>query len=190
MSVGSGNPGDNEGLLRHERMDRIALRELADRIALRELVDSYAHAVDRRLPQLFATLFHEDGQLLITHPAGGDRAPLVLDGRHGWDRAFTAVAPFTVTSHFVGNHLVRLAGDRASGETYCLAHEIYQAEHVLRMQLRLVRYADTYVRHAGQWLFRTRLLHFDWHDDRALGAPGDPFRGMGAGLAFGREAQP
>lgn len=173
-SAGRGAPGEDA--------DRQALRELVDRIALRELVDAYAHAVDRRRPDLLAELFHEDGQLIVPHPAGGGRGPIVLDGRHGWEHAFAAVAPFSVTGHFVGNHLVRLAGDRATAETYCLAHEVYQPrDETARMQLRLIRYTDTCARHRGRWLFRTRELQIDWHDDRALGAPRDLFRQTGPG---------
>lgn len=162
--------------LRHERLDHAGL---ADRVALRELVDLYAYAVDRREPRLFATLFTEDGELVVNPATGGE--PFVLDGRDGWARAFTVVAPFTVTGHFVGNHLVRTAGDRARGETYCLVHEVYQAAGGPRIQLRFVRYADAYVRHDGRWLFRSRILHFDWHDDRVLGPARDPHRETGAG---------
>ena len=160
--------------LRHERAEPA---DLADRVALRELVDLYAYAVDRRRPDLFATLFPADGELVVTSATGGE--PLVLNGRDGWARAFTVVAPFTVTGHFVGNHLVRTAGDRAGGEAYCLVHEIYQAGDSPRIQLRFVRYADAYVRRGGRWLFQTRVLHFDWHDDRALGPARDLYRETG-----------
>ncbi|WP_329222655.1 nuclear transport factor 2 family protein [Streptomyces sp. NBC_01485] len=166
------------------------LAEIADRIALRELVDTYAHAVDHRLPDLFSTLFHPGGRLIVPHPAGGSRPPIVLEGHHGWEHAFAAVAPFAVTSHFVGNHLVRLEGDSATARTSCLVHEIYRpATGAARMQLRLISYADTCVRHEGRWLFRTRALHVDWHDDRALGAPRNPFRETGTGVRSGKERQ-
>jgi hypothetical protein len=173
-----------------EDTDRQTLRELVDRVALRELVDAYAHAVDRRRPDLFAGLFHQDGRLIVPHPGGDGHKPIVLDGRQGWEHAFAAVAPFTVTSHFVGNHLVRLAGDSATAETYCLAHEVYGPQDGAdRMQVRLIRYADTCVRHRGRWLFRTRELHVDWHDDRALGAPRDRLRRTGSGVRPGKEQQ-
>jgi hypothetical protein len=180
-SADGGAPGEADA-------DRQMLRELVDRISLRELVDAYAQAVDRCRPDLLEQLFLEDGQLIVPHPAGDGRKPIVLDGRHGWERAFAAVAPFTVTGHFVGNHLVRLAGDSATAETYCLAHEVYEPRgETARMQLRLIRYTDTCVRHRGRWLFRTRELHVDWHDDHALGAPRDLFRQTGSGGRRGME---
>lgn len=166
------------------------LSELADRLALRELVDIYAHAIDHRLPDLFATLFHEDGQLVLPHPAGAGRPPVVLDGRQGWQDAFAAVKPFTVTSHFVGNHLVRLDGHRATGTTYCLVHEIYDTADAPRMQLRMAHYTDIYVRHDDRWLFRTRTVRMDWHDDRALGAPRNPYRKPASAATDGKEPQP
>jgi hypothetical protein len=170
--------GDLADRLQHERAGGA---DLADRVALRELVDLYAYSIDRRQPRLFATLFPPDGQLIVTGRAG--TRPLVLDGRDGWVRAFTVVAPFTVTSHFVGNHLVRTTGDQAGGETYCLVHEVYRGDGDPRIQVRLVRYEDAYVRRGGRWLFQTRVLRIDWHDDRVLGPARDPYRETGAGSA-------
>jgi hypothetical protein len=148
--------------------------EAADRIALRALVDSYAHVLDNRLRTRFATLFCEDGRLVLPHPAGRDRPQFVFDGRDGWARAFAVLAPFDTTVHFVGNHLVSIEEDAATGETYCLAHELYDRGGTRRMTVRSVRYLDSYRRIAGRWFFRVRELVVDWVDDRALTAPPTP----------------
>lgn len=166
------------------------LTDVADRLALRELVDTYAYAIDHRLPDLFATLFHEDGRLVLPHPAGTGRPPVVFGGRQGWERAFTAVAPFTATSHFVGNHLVRLDGDSATGSTYCLVHEIYETADGQRMQQRMAHYTDVCTRIDGRWLFLTRTLRIDWHDDRVLGPPRNPYRKPDSARTAGKEPQP
>jgi SnoaL-like domain len=174
----------------YRQTKRAYMDEAADRLALRELVDTYAHAVDHRLPDLFAGLFHESGQLVLNHPTDPERPPVVFDGARGWEHAFAAVVPFTVTTHFVGNHLVRLDGDYATGSTCCLVHEVYDSADGPRMQLRMARYADTYTRHKGRWVFRTRILQFDWHDDRALGAARDPYRHPDAAPAPRKDPQP
>ncbi|MFE5564666.1 nuclear transport factor 2 family protein [Amycolatopsis japonica] len=142
--------------------------DLQDRIALRALVDSYAHAVDRWLVELFASLFCPDGQLVVPHPAGGDHGVIVFDGRDGWSRAFSALAPCSATTHFVGNHLVSLDGNQATGETYCLAHELVEEDGTTSMLVRAIRYADAYVRSGDKWLFRSRELTIDWQDSRLV----------------------
>ncbi|WP_370942304.1 nuclear transport factor 2 family protein [Amycolatopsis sp. cg5] len=157
---------------------RPRVAEVADRLALRALVDSYAYAVDNRQPEQFAELFCADGCLVMPHPAGRDRTKLVFDGSDGWARAFAILAPFNATTHFVGNHLVSITGDDATGETYCLAHELYDKDGAQRMIVRCVRYTDSYVRVGGEWFFRTRDLSVDWLDDQVLHAPsGDRFWG-------------
>ncbi|MDX3745009.1 nuclear transport factor 2 family protein [Streptomyces sp. AK08-02] len=142
--------------------------DLRDRMDLRQLVDTYAHALDRRMTELFASLFGEGGELVLMRPPGSLRAPLVLDGRDGWAKALAVLEPCRVTTHFVGNHLVRLAGDSATGETYCLAHEIHPVDGVDRIRVRSIRYHDSYRRTNGSWLFARRELTIDWTEDRAL----------------------
>ncbi|WP_405813910.1 nuclear transport factor 2 family protein [Streptomyces sp. NBC_01390] len=147
---------------------------LRDRMELRQLVDTYAHALDRRMTELFASLFGEGGELVLMRPPGSRRAPWVLDGRDGWAKALAVLEPCRVTTHFVGNHLVRLAGDSATGETYCLAHEIYPADGADRIRVRSIRYHDSYRRTNGSWLFARRELTIDWTEDRTLRSPTGP----------------
>ncbi|WP_055523097.1 nuclear transport factor 2 family protein [Streptomyces graminilatus] len=143
-----------------------------ERQDLRRLVDTYASALDRRNPRLLASLFHEDGEVVLNPPAGTGRPPLVLDGRDGWERVLSALTPSVVTTHFVGSHKVRLAGDSASGETDCLAHEMYAADtEAARLRVRAIRYRDSYRRTTGAWRFIRRELTVDWTEDRVLAPP-------------------
>ncbi|NEC84584.1 nuclear transport factor 2 family protein [Streptomyces sp. SID12501] len=143
-----------------------------DRQDLRRLVDTYASALDRQNPKLFASLFDEDGELVLNPPAGTSCPPLVLDGRDGWASVLSVLAPCVVTTHFVGSHTVRLAGDSASGETDCLAHEMYAAHaDAARMRVRSIRYRDSYRRTTGAWRFIRRELTVDWTEDRVLTPP-------------------
>lgn len=146
-------------------------QDVRDRLDLRRLVDTYASALDRRNTKLFASLFDEDGQLVLNPPAGTGRPPRVFDGRDGWASVLSVLEPCVVTAHFVGNHTVRLSGDSASGETYCLAHEIYPADAARRLRVRSIRYQDSYRRTAGAWRFARRELTVDWTEDRVLTPP-------------------
>ncbi|MDX3613222.1 nuclear transport factor 2 family protein [Streptomyces europaeiscabiei] len=146
-------------------------QEVRDRLDLRRLVDTYASALDRRSTELFASLFDEDGELVLNRPSGTGRPPRVFDGRDGWASALSVLESCVVTTHFVGNHTVRLAGDSATGETYCLAHEIRPAEAVHRLRVRSIRYQDSYRRTAGRWRFARRILTVDWTEDRVLVSP-------------------
>ncbi|NEA66182.1 nuclear transport factor 2 family protein [Streptomyces sp. SID12488] len=143
-----------------------------DRQDLRRLVDTYASALDRQNPKLFASLFDEDGELVLNFPTGTGRPPLVLDGRDGWAGELSVLAPCVVTTHFVGSHTVRLAGDSASGETDCLAHEMYADDaEAARLRVRSMRYRDSYRRARGVWRFTRRELTVDWTEDRVLSLP-------------------
>lgn len=146
-------------------------QDLRDRLDLRQLVDTYAYALDRRMAALFGSLFGAGGELVLVRAGGHD---LVFDGRDGWARALAVLEPCRVTTHFVGNHLVRLAGDSATGETYCLAHEVYPGDGADRMRVRSIRYRDSYRRTEGSWLFTRRELIIDWTEDRVLRSPAGP----------------
>jgi len=150
---------------------RNVCQDLHDRVELRQLVDTYAYALDRRMAELFGSLFAADGELVLLRAGGRD---LVFDGRDGWARALAVLEPCRVTTHFVGNHLVRLDGDSATGETYCLAHEIYPTDGADRMRVRSIRYRDSYRRTEGSWLFTRRELTIDWTEDRVLRSPAGP----------------
>ena len=77
---------------------------------------------------------------------------------------------YVATTHFIGNHRVELAGDTATGETYCLAHHIYDDGSERRMLVWSIRYQDRYVRQEGAWRFAQRRLLVDWQDDRPMTA--------------------
>ncbi|QFR02315.1 nuclear transport factor 2 family protein [Streptomyces phaeolivaceus] len=167
-------------------------QDVRDRLDLRRLVDTYASALDRRHTELFASLFDEGGELVLNRPSGSGRPPLVFDGRDGWAGALSVLESCVVTTHFVGNHTVTLNGDGATGEAYCLAHEIRPAEDAthdvddgrrartptrmpmptrMRMRVRSIRYHDSYRRTAGSWRFARRTLTVDWTEDRVLVSP-------------------
>ncbi len=71
--------------------------------------------------------------------------------------------------HFVGQSTIfTLTGDRANGETYCLAHHVSVDGESRRLMVAALRYLDTFVKIRGAWLFEERLLYVDWLEERAM----------------------
>src|SRR5246127_5193025 len=98
--------------------------EVADRLALRELFDAYAHCADRRDADGQKALFTEDAHFAVFMDGQGSQPTQVLDGREALTPVFADLERYQATMHFNGQSTVTLDGDRASGETYCIAHHL------------------------------------------------------------------
>jgi hypothetical protein len=143
--------------------------EAADRLAIKELVDAYAHDADRREPEKQANLFTVDGVLKnYNNGEPGKNKPVSeLRGRAALRAGFEFLKKYDATTHFNGQSDIFLSGDSATGETYCLAHQIW-VENGKRVLLIIgIRYYDTFVKIDGTWLFAERKLIFDWIDKKA-----------------------
>jgi hypothetical protein len=68
--------------------------------------------------------------------------------------------------HFNGQSTITLDGDRATGETYCIAHHLYTEGDERKLMLAFLRYGDTFVRVDGAWRFAERNLYVDWVESR------------------------
>lgn len=142
------------------------LAGLWDRARLRDLVYRYARGADRIDPGTVADTFTPDGTLVMYREPGAD--PVTLSGRAEIAAAIQALSRYLSTTHVVANHLVDLIGDRATGETYCLAHHIYERDGVRRDKLMSIRYLDEFIRTPDGWRITTRVLHCDWTADTPL----------------------
>ena len=134
--------------------------DLEDRLALRELAYRYARAVDRRDWTLAEELFTPECVLVVPgyELVGRDR---ILAGLRLIDR-------YAATQHDVHNQLVEVSGDRASGETYCTAHHLYERDGRPRKLSWGIRYQDCCRREAGAWRYERRELLLDWSQDLPL----------------------
>jgi hypothetical protein len=142
---------------------------VADRTALRDLVDAYARHVDRREAESVAALFTVDGRLVSRLHDGADGTPIVRRGRGEIAAALAAgLDRYLTTTHIVGGQVVTIDGDRATGDTVCLAHHVYDSGGTPRLLVMAVRYADTFSRRPGGWEFAERQLRLDWRQDRPL----------------------
>ncbi len=143
--------------------------EAADRLAIRELVEAYAHCADRRDAKGQMSLFTADTHFVVYMNAKDPTPSQELRSREALAPVFAALDQYDATTHFVGQSTIfSLLSDRASGETYCIAHHITVEGGKRHLMVASLRYRDTFVKLSGAWLFSERLLYVDWVDERAL----------------------
>jgi ketosteroid isomerase-like protein len=140
--------------------------EQADRLAIRELVDAYAHCADRRDAQGQKALFTDDTRFVVYMDGQGSEPTQVLDGREALTPVFEDLNRYQATMHFNGQSTIALDGDRASGESYCIAHHLFIDDHERKLMVAWLRYLDTFARLDGEWLFAERNLYVDWTETR------------------------
>jgi len=146
----------------------ISPEEAADRLAIRELIDAYAHCADRREAEGQKALFTEDTHFVIYMNGEGTEPTDDLHGREQLTPVFAALNQYEVTMHFNGQSTVTLDGDRATGDTYCIAHHVF-SDGERKIMVAYLRYLDTFVKQDGNWLFAERNLYLEFSDTRALG---------------------
>ena len=141
--------------------------EQADRLAIRELVDAYAHCADRRDAEGQKSLFTNDTHFVVYMNGQGSEPTQVLDGREALTPVFDALNTYQATMHFNGQSTITLDGDRATGESYCIAHHLFTDGAERKLMIAWLRYDDTFAKVDGAWLFAERNLYVDWTETRA-----------------------
>jgi hypothetical protein len=147
----------------------ISAAEAADRLAIRELVEAYAHCADRRDATGQMALFTPDTHFVVYMNAKDPKPTQELHSRDALAPVFADLNQYAATMHFVGQStILTLTGDRATGESYCIAHHLTVDGAKRRLMVAFLRYYDSFVKMDGAWLFAERLLYADWIDERAL----------------------
>ena len=140
--------------------------EAADRLALRELFDAYAHCADRRDAEGQKALFTADTRFAVHMDGEGSEPTYALEGREALTPVFEALNQYQATTHFNGQSTVVLDGERATGESYTIAHHLFTADGERKIMIASLRYLDTFVKTDGTWLFAERNLILDWSETR------------------------
>jgi hypothetical protein len=148
----------------------ISADEAADRLAIRELIDAYAHCADRRDADGQKALFTADTHFVVYMDGEGTQATQDLSGREALTPVFDELNNYEVTTHFNGQSTIALNGDRATGESYCLAHHLFTEGAERKLMIASLRYGDTFVKEDGTWRFGERRLYVDWTETRIVGA--------------------
>ena len=131
----------------------------AEHLEFRQLAEIYAHAVDRRQPELFELIATDDISIIgPSFQAHGLKEvqgiPAMLSAR------------YLATRHAVHNILVTIEGDTAQGSLICTADHLWRNADGGFEQVRwYLRYEDEFARLAEGWRFRTRRVRVDWSDE-------------------------
>ena len=145
----------------------ISPSEAADRLAIRELIDAYAHCADRRDAKGQMALFTGDTRFLVFMDATAAEPTQELHGRESLAPVFDDLNQYVATMHFNGQSTILLDGDRATGESYCLAQHLKVGQDGQRtMMIASIRYLDEFAKQDGQWLFAERRLMVNWTETR------------------------
>ena len=143
--------------------------EWSDREALADLMAAYAHAVDRRQIDDIVALFTDTGRLAIYDGQPGSAPPRTERfGRPAIATAMAVLDRFDTTTHFLGQQQVSIEGDRAHGETYCLAHHLSGAPPDRTVMVMSIRYLDQFARTPEGWRISERVLAVDWTETRRV----------------------
>jgi len=144
--------------------------EAADRLALRELFDAYAHCADRRDAAGQKALFTDDTVFAVYMDGEGRDPTYVLHGREALTPVFDDLNRYEATTHFNGQSTVAIDGNRATGESYTIAHHVYTEDRTRKIMIASLRYLDTFAKIDQGWYFAERNLILDWSETRSLGS--------------------
>ena len=67
-----------------------------------------------------------------------------LDGREALTPVFNDLNKYEATTHFNGQSTIALDGNRATGESYCLAHHLFTDNGKRKLMVASLRYHDTF----------------------------------------------
>src|SRR6476661_1801519 len=136
----------------------ISPEKAADRLAIRELIEAYAHCADRRDAKGQMALFTLDTHFVVYMNAKDAKPSQEIHSRDALAPVFADLNQYAATMHFLGQStILTLSDDRATGEVYCMAHHLTVDGSKRSLMLAALRYADTYVKKAGVWLYAERL---------------------------------
>ena len=142
------------------------MTDQADRFAIRTLVDSYAHCADRRDADGQKALFTDDAHFVVYMNGEGTEPSQELSGREALTPVFADLNRYEATTHFNGQSTIVIDGDRATGESYCLAHHLFSEDDERKLMVASLRYHDAFVKRDDAWLFAERKLYVDWTETR------------------------
>src|SRR6202162_4484599 len=131
----------------------ISPEEAADRLAIRELVEAYAHCGDRRDAKGQMALFTTDTHFVVYMNAKDSKPSQELHSREALAPVFADLNKYAATMHFLGQStILRLTGDRATGEAYTLAHHLTIDGGKRRLVIAALRYSEQFVELDAPWL--------------------------------------
>ena len=134
-----------------------ALQTILAKEAIRDVLLRYSFGMDRRDHEVLASAFWPGAPLEygMFKGSGQEFARFILP--------WFSQEGMQVTSHFLGNALIRVEQDKAWAETYFNAfHCAPDPNGKMRDVFVCGRYHDSFERRDDEWRIAHRRLHFDW----------------------------
>lgn len=132
-------------------------RDLLDRQQIYDVLMRYCRGCDRLDVALLASAFHPDA--VDEHNHFSSSGAEVAENIIGRTRTFFK---WKRTMHSIQNHLVRLDGDRAYGETHWTLAAVSIAENPEVLEERGGRYLDRFDRRGGEWRIAHHYVITEW----------------------------
>lgn len=149
----------------------LSAQESADRLAIRELFDAYAHCADRRDAAGQQSLFTPTTKFSVFMAEPGSEPSYVLNGAESLAPVFADLNKYDATTHFNGQQTVQFSSaTKATGESYTIAHHLYQEGGKRKIMVASLRYLDVFEKVGELWFFAERQLVLDWAEVRDCAA--------------------
>jgi hypothetical protein len=134
------------------------------RFELADLVAAYARNVDRRDYASLVALFANNAKVGIVRYASDPDGPIEWkDSIPSWAEGIRHNhLRYRCTTHFMGQQTVAAEKYGASGQSYCLAHHLYEDDGTWMNRVMGIRYDDKFTRRGGRWHFLERRVLIDW----------------------------
>ena len=123
--------------------------DLRTRLELQDLTTQYGRGVDHRDFELLRSVFTQDARLAIVSREPGAEPSMDVRGRESVVDAMRGIRRYPVTTHFVGRQHVEVDGERAAGETYCIAYHLHDVDGRTFNYVMSIRYQDRYASKTG-----------------------------------------
>jgi ketosteroid isomerase-like protein len=125
-----------------------------DHIAIERLMYLYASCADRKDYAGFANVFCED--------AAFDYSGRIVSSLPAIQEMMLALEKYSCTLHQVHNTLYEVDGDKAEGETYCIASHLQEKDgRQMKIDMGII-YRDRLLRTPGGWRIANRHFGLQW----------------------------
>src|ERR1700739_1806851 len=122
-------------------LPQIQLREeSADRLAIRQLIDAYAEYAHRHDAIGQMALFTADAHFVVYMDATSTTPSQELHGRESLAPVLKNLNMYPPTTHSNSQSTIKLSGLRATGETYCVAHQVLEQNDLRSLMMAAIRY--------------------------------------------------
>jgi hypothetical protein len=137
------------------------------------LFGAYAHCADRRDAEGQKALFTVDTRFAVYMDGPGTDPSYVLEGREALSPVFDDLNRYQATMHLNGQSTVTIDSDRATGESYTIAHHVSAEAGNRQIMVAWLRYLDVFSKIDKSWYFAERALILEWSETRALNTSAD-----------------